>query len=167
MFSSGGLTPSGLIDGNDNDTDPLQYEPHYEEITRSDQVQVYESIMVDRNGVLTTGLLQGLGYVKDNRVLPEGFDKETAGEDIAVHGSASADADFGGGSDRVHYSIDVADGVGPFAIDAALWYQPIGYRWAENLRPYDAPEPQRFVSYYSSMAAASGVVLARSSLHLD
>ena len=167
VFSSGALTPDGLIEGNDNDADPLRYEPHYEQITNSGQVQIYESIIVDRNDALTTGLLNGLAYVKDNRVLPEGFDKATAGEDIAVHGSASDDADFGGGSDSVHYSIDVAGAAGPFTIDAELWYQPIGYRWAENLRSYDAPEPQRFVSYYSSMSSSSGVVLARSSLRLD
>ena len=39
-------------------------------------------------------------------------------------------------------------------------YQPIGYRWAENLRAYDAPETQRFVRYYQSMAAASALVIA-------
>ena len=167
VFSSGALAPDGSIEGNDNDADPLRYEPHYEQITNADQVQIYESIMVDRNDALTTGLLNGLAYVKDNRVLPEGFDKATAGEDIAVHGNASDDADFGGGSDRVRYSIDVGGAAGPFTIEAELWYQPIGYRWAENLRSYDAPEPQRFVSYYSSMAASSGVVLARNSIHLD
>ena len=167
VFSSGALTPDGLIEGNDNDADPLRYEPHYEQITNADQVQIYESIMVDRNDVLTTGLLTGLRYIKDNRVLPEGFDKTTAGEDIAVHGSASDDTDFGGGSDRVHYSIDTSRAEGPFLVEAELWYQPIGYRWAENLRPYDAPEPQRLVSYDTSMAASSGVVLARSSVRLD
>ena len=167
VFSSGRLTSTGRIEGNDNDADAYRYEPHYEEITSADQVQIYESIMVDRNDVLTTGLLAGLRYIKDNRVLPEGFDKTTAGEDIAVHGLASDDTDFGGGSDRVHYSIDTSRAEGPFLVEAELWYQPIGYRWAENLRPYDAPEPQRFVSYYSSMAASSGVVLARSSLLLD
>ena len=167
VFSSGGLTPSGRIDGNDNDADPLRYEPHYEGITSPDQVQIYESILVDRGNVLTTGLLNGVGYVKDNRILPEGFDKATAGEDIAVHGAAFNDADFTGGSDRVHYSVDISGAEGPFAIEAELWYQPIGFRWADNLRPYEAPETRRFVSYYSSMAGSSAIVLARSALRID
>ena len=31
VFESGRLQASGLIIGNDNDNDPSQYEPHYEE----------------------------------------------------------------------------------------------------------------------------------------
>ena len=46
-------------------------------------------------------------------------------------------------------------------------FKSIGYRWAENLRPYDAEEPQRFVRYYTSMANASTVVLGRSSATVE
>ena len=42
-----------------------------------------------------------------------------------------------------------------------LRYQPIGFRWAQNLSDYRAPEPERFVAYYDSMAASSSVVLMR------
>jgi hypothetical protein len=41
-----------------------------------------------------------------------------------------------------------------------LWYQPIGYRWAHNLAPYDAVETKRLVSYYDSMPQAASVVVA-------
>ena len=167
IFQSGRLAPTGAIDGNDNDADPARFEPHHEEITRSDQVQIYESILLDLNDAVTTGLLNGVRYAKDNRVLPNGFDKTTADERVAVHGSAFEDPDFRAGSDRVLYTIDVGGAQGPFTLDATLWYQSIGYRWAENLRPYDAPEPRRFVSYYEAMSEASGVALARSSLTLE
>jgi hypothetical protein len=41
-------------------------------------------------------------------------------------------------------------------------YQPIGYRWATNLKAYGRePEPQRFTGYYDQMAAASTTTLAR------
>ena len=40
-------------------------------------------------------------FVKDNRLLPDGFDKSTVKADIAVQGDAARDADFGGGSDRI------------------------------------------------------------------
>ena len=161
VFESGRLAPSGQIQGNDNDTDPSRYEPHYREIRRADDVQIYESVMVDGTGAVTTGLLKGLRFIKDNRLLPRGFDKATAEPDIAVTGSAAADADFTGGGDRVRYSIDPTGAEGPFQVDAELWFQPIGFRWAQNLKPYDAPEPQRFVRYYEEMAPASGVMLAR------
>jgi hypothetical protein len=61
----------------------------------------------------------------------------------------------------VLYSVGVGDARGPFRVEAELWYQPIGYRWAHNLSPYDAVEPRRFVGYYDSMAGANAVVVGR------
>lgn len=49
-------------------------------------------------------------------------------------------------------------------VDIELRYQPIAFPWAKNLRPYDAPEPRRFVGYFRSMSAASSAVLARGSV---
>jgi cytochrome c551/c552 len=161
VFESGAVAPTGQIHGNDNDEDAAAAEPHYREITRADQVQIYESIMVDRSGALTTGLLHATGYRKDNRLLPRGFDKATAGKDIAVHGSAADDPDFSGGGDRVRYTIEAPAGDGPFSVEAKLCFQPISFRWARNLVAYDAPEPRRFVTYYTSMSAASTEILAR------
>jgi hypothetical protein len=163
VFESGALTPAGRIVGNDNDDDRLRFEPHYREITQPDQVQVYESIMRDAYGAVTTGIVSGLGYAKDNRILPRGFDKATAIRDIAVVGDAASDPAFVGGSDRTRYNIDVAHAEGPFRIVAELWYQPIGFRWAQNLRLRPARETDRFVSYFESMADVSGTVLARDS----
>ena len=54
VFESGALTPTGRIVGNDNDDDRARYEPHYREITRPDQIQIYESILRDPNGAVTT-----------------------------------------------------------------------------------------------------------------
>ena len=86
VFESGALRPDGSIEGNDNDTDPNRYEPHYTEIRSADQVQIYEPILKDQNGKVTTSLLSAVGYLKDNRLLPRGFDKATANADIAVYG---------------------------------------------------------------------------------
>jgi hypothetical protein len=159
VFESGALNPSGAIEGNDNDADPARFEPHYTEITRADQVQIYESIMANEAGAVTTALLSGVRYVKDNRLLPHGFDKRGANKDIAVIGDALDDENFTGAGDRVRYSAPLADARGPFKIEAELWYQPISYRWAQNLKPYDAMEPRRFLGYYDSMAQSSAVML--------
>jgi hypothetical protein len=161
VFESGAFEPAGSIAGNDNDTDADAYEPHYTEITREDQVQVYEAIMATPEGEVTTGLLSAVRFVKDNRLLPRGFDKSTAEEDIAVQGAAAADTSFTGGGDRVRYTVDVSGASGPFRVEAELWYQPIAYRWAQNLEAYDAMETSRFVRYYDSMSTGSGTVLAR------
>ncbi len=162
VFESGRLNPNGSIQGNDNDDDPKRFEPHYTAVTSGDQVQIYEDIMADTAGTPTTGLLTAVRYIKDNRLLPRGFDKRTADDEIAVMGAAAQDADFTGGGDRIRYSVALGDAQGPFRIAAELWYQPIAYRWAHNLRPYNAAmEPRRFVGYYDSMASASAVTLVR------
>jgi hypothetical protein len=160
LFESGALHPDGSIEGNDNDADPTRFEPHYTEITRPDQVEIYEAILSDAAGNVTTGLLTGLQFIKDNRLLPHGFDKQTAEKDVAVHGGAESDADFTGGGDTIRYSVAVG-GEGPFEVEAELWYQPIAYRWAMNLKPYDAREPKRFVGYYEAISSGSAAMLVR------
>src|SRR5437868_14407548 len=55
VFESGALNPDGSIQGNDNDMDPAHYEPHYTRIERADQVQIYEPILKDQSGHVTTG----------------------------------------------------------------------------------------------------------------
>jgi hypothetical protein len=161
VFESGALDPSGAIAGNDNDGNAAAFEPHHAQITRSDQVQIYESVLADSTGAVTTGLLKAIRYAKDNRLLPQGFDKRTAGPDIAVHGEARADPDFLGGSDRVRYVVDVPQAIGELSVEATLLFQPIGFRWAENLRGYKAAEPQRFLGYFETLAASSATWLAR------
>jgi hypothetical protein len=96
---------------------------------------------------------RALSYVKDSRLLPRGFDKRTTPADVAVHGGALDDPDFSAGGDRVRYSIDVAGARGPLLVEVQLWYQPIAYRWVENLRTYEAIEPQRFVDYFDEMSS--------------
>jgi hypothetical protein len=163
VFESGALRPDGSIAGNENDRDATRYEPHYALITAPDQVQVYEAILVDSGDAVTTGLLRGVRFAKDNRVLPTGFDKASADPDVAVNGEASGDGDFVGGSDRVAYRIDVARASRPLEIRAELWYQPIGFRWARNLADFDALETDRFVRYYDALSHVSGALLAEAS----
>ncbi len=151
VFESGAANPDGSIVGNDNDADPATYEPHYLVIDSPDQVQIYEAILGDTEGNVTTTLLKGAGYLKDNRLLPAGFDKGTVQDDIAVHGAALEDEDYAGGGDRIQYLIDLEDAQAPFTVMAELLYQSIGYRWADNLRHYDAPEPADFLSYYEQV----------------
>jgi hypothetical protein len=160
-FESGAFRPDGSIEGNDNDASADRHEPHYTRIERPDQVQIYESVLEDADGRVTTGLLTGVAYTKDNRLLPDGFDKGSAPDDIAVRGAAAADRDFTQAGDRIEYRIPVDAARGPFRVEAELMYQTIGFRWAENLKAYDAFETRRFNRYYDAMASSSAVVLAR------
>jgi hypothetical protein len=67
---------------------------------------------------------------------------------------------FAGGADRVRYSIQ-APGDGPHTIDVELRFQSIAFRWADNLRRYDAAEPKTFLGYYDAMSSSSSEVLSR------
>jgi hypothetical protein len=163
VFESGRIGPDGAIAGNDNDAAPDAFEPHYDEIRRPDEVQIYESIMAAPGDVVTTGLLQATHYAKDNRLLPRGFDKATAPADIAVHGAALADATFAAGGDQLRYLLPATATI----VDVELRYQPIAFRWAQNLRRYDAPEPKRFGGYYAEMAPAASTVVARQTVRIE
>ena len=93
--------------------------------------------------------------------MPNGFDKASAVKDIEVVGDAAQDPDFTGKGSLVRYSAAVDPSSGPFHVEAELWYEPIGFRWAHNLGSYQADEPQRMVSYYDSLASGAAVILAR------
>jgi hypothetical protein len=161
VFESGALNPDGSITGNDNDADKARFEPHYTEINSPDQVQIYEDIMVGPDNVPTTGLLTAVRFIKDNRLLPKGFDKRKVEQEIAPQGEAMNDADFTSGGDKIRYSINVGNAQGPFQVDAEFWFQPISFRWANNLKPYNAVEPQRFARYYDASSTGSAVLLVK------
>ena len=149
MFESGRFLPHGGIQGNDADLNPATLEPHYTTITEPDQVQIYEAVMHDSSNHVTYTLFDASGYLKDNRLLPAGFDKATAGPDIAVVGGAAQDADFVGGSDQVHYQVDVSGHQGPFHVTVELLYQSLSYVFAQDLLSDVTPEVQTFAGYYA------------------
>jgi hypothetical protein len=159
VFESGALNADGSITGNDNDADKTKFEPHYTEINSTDQVQIYEDIMVGPDNVPTTGLLTAVRFIKDNRLLPKGFDKSKVENEIAPQGGAMNDGDFTSGGDKIRYSVAVGNAQGPFQVEAEFWFQPISFRWANNLKPYNAMEPQRFTRYYDEMSSGSAVLL--------
>lgn len=167
VFESGRLNPDGSITGNDNDADKDRFEPHYSVIDSPEQVQIYEDIMAGPGGEVTTVLLTAVRYLKDNRLLPEGFDKSTAPSDVAVYGAAADDADFMGGGDTVAFEVPLSGGTGPFSVQAELWYQPIGYRWAHNLADEKAFEIDRFVRYFNDVADSSGIRLASAGTKIE
>jgi hypothetical protein len=116
--------------------------------------------MADGAGNVTTGLMSAQRWLKENRLLPSGFDRGTASRRVAVVGEATSDPDFGAGVDRVRYAVEVDPPDGPFTVRVELWFQPVAYRWAENLADYDTFETARFVRYYREMASGSALALA-------
>jgi hypothetical protein len=158
VFESGQPQPDGTIAGDDEDADEKAFEPHYDLITQPGQVQVYQSVMSNSDGQVTRTLLRGASYVKDNRLLPLGFDKATAGADFAVRGEAVQDANFQGGADRVTYRIDVGSAQGPFAVSAELLYQTLAPRFAQDVTSGSANPAKLFAGYYAAADKAPIVV---------
>ncbi len=155
VFESGAVASSGRIAGNDNDDDEQRFEPHRQVIEQAGDVQIYEAILGNSQGQVTTGLLQAVTYLKDNRIVPPGFDKHKAHADVAVHGEAQTDQDFAEGKDCVLLRVPVEGRPAPFRIEAELLYQPIGYRWAENLRKEASAEARAFGRAFDAVAASS------------
>ena len=46
---------------------------------------------------------------------------------------------------------DLGAAKGPYVVSAELLYQSIGFRWADNLGKFNAPEVARFTGYYKAL----------------
>ncbi len=126
VFESGSMNANGSINGVDEDADPSSWEPHYDVITNANQVQVYQGVTGNSDGVRTHSLLNSFNFLKDNRITPMGFDKNAVNVDVAVTGGASTDPDFNQGSDTVTYQLSLPQS-GSYTVQAELRYQPFSY----------------------------------------
>jgi hypothetical protein len=91
------------------------FQPHYETITDEGQVQIYEEVIADTQGKITTSFV-GLDQVlKNNRLLPKGWRSDGPyGEFTAPHGDAERDPEYinksgATGADRIIYRIPLDD----------------------------------------------------------
>ena len=132
VFESGKVNADGSVVGVDADEQNGVFEPHYDLITSADQVQVYEAIMGNNLGDVTYTLLRGKEYLKDNRILPLGFNKATAPSDVRVVGEALADSNFIGGSDQISYRVSGLP-AGNYTVKAELVYQTLSHAFAQDL----------------------------------
>lgn len=130
VFESGAPTADGRIRGS-NGRDAA----HLDEITRPEQVQIYEAVMGDAGGQSTRSLLGAVVYLKDNRIPPSGFVAKAAPDSTAIHGVSSSDVNFNagpGGEDTVTYQVVLPPAAGKILVEVRLLYQAV---------PPDAVEP--------------------------
>ncbi|TAK42757.1 MAG: hypothetical protein EPO28_06840, partial [Saprospiraceae bacterium] len=108
------------------------YEPHYQTITSEEQVQIYEMVMADVNGEVTTVLERAKLPLKDNRLPPLGFTTSHPAYDTTlIAGAALEDGDFnkengveGSGTDRIFYNIPLNGNTELLSARARVFYQP-------------------------------------------
>jgi len=166
IFESGKPRADGSIEGNNADMNLATFEPHYDKITASDQVQIYEPVMGNNKGEVTYTLLRAFEYIKDNRLLPTGFDKNNADPDIGVYGAAADDADFTDGSDRIVYELDVSGATGELTVTVELMFQTLSYPFVEDLRKTQTGHVDRFMGLYD-LEENVPVVIAATQVSLD
>ena len=130
VFESGSIDSRGRIFGVDEENEST-FQPHHEEISDVTEVQVYETVMADTEEELTYTLMHAAQYLKDNRILPKGFDKENVPESVQTFGEAATDTNFIGGSDLVKYAISLPEAA--YSITATLRYQTISYGFSRDL----------------------------------
>lgn len=162
VFESGGFDALGKITHNNGDQDPTRFEPHYLAVVQPEQVQIYESIMADANGEITTELMGAVEYLKDNRIMPAGQDKFGAVESIQPSGKAVGDEDFQGGVDGIQYAIDLRQFQGPFTVTIEVLYQSISPTWTEAMRGQASDETVRFLRLYDAVPNIPVVVASES-----
>ncbi|MEZ4447283.1 MAG: hypothetical protein R3B72_49850 [Polyangiaceae bacterium] len=83
--------------------------PHRDRIDAPDQVQIYESRLVDAEGAPTHLALGADHYAKDNRLLPSGWSTSHPRQ-CHPSGGVDDDDDFVAGRDVVHYRVAGACG---------------------------------------------------------
>jgi hypothetical protein len=130
---------------------PIQ--AHRNLISSDEEVLIFEDIMGDVNGNATFTLLRAAVHLKDNRLLPKGWNpNHPDAEHTGVYGAASQDGNFVDGADTVTYEVRAPVENGPYRVRAAFLYQTLNPRFAAELFSFDTAEVETLERYY----AASG-----------
>lgn len=151
LFQSGRWTSDIGIHGRD-----LGYEPHWNEISDPDQVQIYEMVLGDVSGQTTQVLERAAVVLKDNRLTPRGFSTmHPAHDTIQVGPMAALDLDFnrkdgneGSGTDQIRYRIPASGMNRTVQASVKLHYQAVPKRWVEALFEF-SDESERIAAFES------------------
>ncbi|MBO8181607.1 MAG: hypothetical protein H0Z28_02300 [Archaeoglobus sp.] len=152
IFESGNYTANGRIIGEDE-----PFEKHHDVITSENEVQIYESVMVDSGGMVTSTLLRAAEYIKDNRILPEGADPNKMHSDTVPRG-VDGDENFIGGSDTVTYTI--ADDGRARKVLVEVFYQPVSHRFLSDLSKTPTALVNEFLGNYGKMEKTTVVAVS-------
>ncbi len=134
VFRTGATDTEGRLIANDGDRlagERARGPVHSHRDTLADgQVQVWESVLRDSSGDPSYLLLVSLGFLKDDRILPAGWD---GGDGSMDPEGIDDDPSFVAGSDTVTLQVVAPEAGGPYALHAALRYQSIGARYLDEV----------------------------------
>jgi len=132
-------TSDKVLPGENPVANPKDYQPSYAQISKSNQVQIYQEVILDEEKNITTSFIRRFQHVKDNRIRPQGYDPkfftnnpstyvQQLGE---LHGSVKDDPYYSDpnltGADEVDYKIKLSKDVMAKVdhVQATLYYQSI------------------------------------------
>jgi hypothetical protein len=166
LFQSGVIQDDYEVNGQ-NPT----YEPHYNVVNSQNQVQIYELVMGDVNGDVTTVLERANEAIKDNRLTPIGFSTSHETYDTTkIAGLALDDPNFnyedgeeGSGSDRIFYRVPLNGYEGQINVSARLFYQSAPPKWMDEMFATNTVEILTFKDMYEE-TGADPVLMAEETL---
>lgn len=153
IFRSGGFDGDFNIVGRDTD-----WEPHYDVIRASEEVQIYEMVVADSDGNPTQVLERAHTLLKDNRLTPRGFTTSHSAYDTTrIAGVDESDLNFnrlngveGSGTDRIEYRVFTDGYEGDVTVVARAWYQSIPKAWVADMFAWDDPEINSFETLFNA-----------------
>jgi len=148
VFVSGEVDDRGRLEGVADE----RALPHFDRVTRAEQVVVYECIPVDAAGNPTTHLTKMAANVKDTRLLPRGWRGDGPYAEHTAPRGLGGDKDFTDGEDVVHFALALPAGkTGAVVVVASLLYQSVPPAWVEPLRTVATDEARGFVTMYDAV----------------
>ncbi len=154
VFESGNWDADGKIAGYNSD-----FEPHYQIINSEDQVQVYEGVFADVDGIVTHTLLRAAQFLKDNRIPPKGFTTSHISytDSTEIYGNALTDPDFnkdgnteGTGRDIITYKLPAQQST-QYQITVEVCFQTIKPEVVDTIRTLNEPDINSFVNMYDAL----------------
>ncbi|MBL8230666.1 MAG: hypothetical protein JNL98_19395 [Bryobacterales bacterium] len=157
VFESGAWDENGEIRG------LAGISPHQNEISNPAHTAIYETEAASEDGQPTTVLLRASKEIKDNRILPRGYNPskplpDGVPEEATRPIGTADDPDFVPGSDTVHYRIPSP--LGPLQVEAELLYQSIRPAFVRPLQADRSQDEREFLSLYKRHSAPIRLTVA-------
>jgi hypothetical protein len=166
LWASGNTNADGVIV--DNSGTPLEseffsptqqkFQPHFwtnSPITSDKQVQIYEELVIDPQGLLTTSFLSLDHKVKDNRLQPKGRDPNGVFAEFTAPVGTGGDPAYQGrcGCNSLSYEIPLAQIPGtPAAVQASVYYQSIPpYYLRQRSEEGTGPDTARLINFANEL----------------
>jgi hypothetical protein len=150
LFDSGAFDAYGrLVDRKGNVLDRFgAVLPHKDLVASEAEVQVYESVPGDMNERPAASLLDAFRYIKDNRLMPSGFDKRHKNMLYTSWVAIGGDPNFGS-EDQVTYRLANAPS-GSIHVKVDLLFQSVRPSDLESLASKPTPATRSFFDMVSA-----------------